>query len=95
MVIGDLSANVAYGNLRLQKPFTPERQPITLDAKLDPKKPNEYSVLESSPVIAPPDKAAEAKNTSKRAPQNTDRASRAFHAVENFQSNSHRIDLFV
>jgi hypothetical protein len=99
MVIGDYLgySSLGYGLLRTQ--INPkERDTVILDAKLDPKKPNEYSVQTTlnSPLIPPPEKTGEAKSSSKRAPQNTDPVSRIFNAVADSTSiRKSIIDIFV
>jgi hypothetical protein len=97
MVIGDF---LGYSSLGLGSPLTrnhnnSERSAVTLDARLDPKKPNEYAVQSPSPVIAPPEKSSDVKNAGKRATQNTDPASRAFNAVADYEAPKHRIDIRV
>lgn len=97
MVIGDF---LGYSSLGLGSPFARnhvnnERNAVTLDAKLDPKKPNEYTVQTPPPVIAPPEKTSDVKSAAKRAPQNTDPASRAFNAVADYETPTHRIDIRV
>lgn len=90
MVIGDYLgySSLGYGLLRTQI-NTKERDAVILDAKLDPKKPNEYSVL--APLIPPPEKNSEPKNSGKRHPQNTDPVSRIFYAIENSSSTRRAI----
>lgn len=98
MVIGDFLgySSLGLGSPLLRNTYNPERNAVTLEAKLDPKKPNEYSVQIPAPVIPPPEKTSEAKNTTKRAPQNTDPVSRIFHAVAHYETRTvHRIDIFV
>lgn len=97
MVIGDF---LGYSSLGLGSPltrnhFNSERNAVTLDAKLDPKKPNEYAVQTPLPIIAPPEKNSDVKNTGKRPLQNTDPVSRAFNAVADYQTPTHRIDTRV
>ena len=97
MVIGDF---LGYSSLGLGSPLTRnhvnnERNAVTLDAKLDPKKPNEYTVHTPPPVIAPPEKSSDVKNAAKRAPQNTDPVSRAFNAVADYEPRMQRIDIHV
>lgn len=99
MVIGDYLgySSLGYGLLRTQ--INPkERDTVILEAKLDPKKPNEYSVqtTPNTPLIPPPEKTSEAKNTGKRAPQNTDPVSRIFHAVaDSSTAQKPIIDIYV
>lgn len=97
MVIGDF---LGYSSLGLGSPltrnqFNSERNAVTLEARLDPKKPNEYAVHTSPPVITPPEKTSDVKNAGKRAPQNTDPASRAFNAVADYETRVHRIDIHI
>jgi hypothetical protein len=72
-----------------------ERNTVTLEAKLDPKKPNEYSVQTPTPSIVAPEQVSDNKNAAKRAPQNTDPVSRAFNAVADYESFTHRVDVRV
>lgn len=98
MVIGD---SFSYASLGLGSSFTrsnqnAERNAVTLDAKLDPKKPNEYSVQATAPIIPPPEKSSDVKNAGKRAPQNLDPVSRAFNAVADYEPRRlHRIDVYA
>jgi len=97
MVIGNF---LGYSSLGLGSPltrnhFNNERNAVTLDAKLDPKKPNEYVVQTPAPVITPPEKSSDVKNAAKRTPQNTDPVSRAFNAVADYETPPHRIDIRV
>jgi hypothetical protein len=95
MVIGDYLgySSLGYGLLRTQ--INPKEQDrVILEAKLDPKKPNEYSV--QTPLIPPPEKASEPRNTHKRAPQNTDPVSSIFNSVANSTARSKPIiDIYV
>ena len=97
MAIGDLSGytSLGLGAVRAQSSLRPERNNVTLDAKLDPQKPNEYSVQVPKPVIAPPEKTSDAKNASKRAPQNTDPVSRIFNAIADSGPRISKIDIYV
>ncbi len=98
MVIGDFLgySSLGLGSPLLRNNHNPERNAVTLEAKLDPKKPNEYSVHVPTPVIPPPEKTSDAKNTAKRAPQNTDPVSRAFNAVADYELRQvHRIDTYI
>lgn len=97
MVIGDF---LGYSSLGLGSPLlrntNHERNAVTLEAKLDPKKPNEYSVQAPAPVIPPPEKISDAKSAGKRAPQNTDPVSRVFNAVADYELRQvHRIDIYI
>jgi hypothetical protein len=97
MVIGDF---VGYSSLGLGGNFSRinpnnERNQVTLDAKLDPKKPNEYAVHVPLPAIAAPEKSSDIKSAGKRFPQNDDPVSRAFQAVEDYQSRPSKIDIYV
>lgn len=97
MVIGDFRGYASLGlggNFARTNPNS-ERSQVTLDARLDPKKPNEYSVQVPAPVIPPPEKTSDVKNTPKRAPQNNDPVSRAFNAVADFQPRKSKIDIYV
>ncbi|MBK8188325.1 MAG: hypothetical protein IPK77_14300 [Cellvibrio sp.] len=96
MVIGDYLgySSLGYGVFRTRT--NPSEAAVTLEAKLDPQKPNQYSVQTPPPLIAPPEKASDAKNTGKRAPQNTDPVSRIFNAVADSTSiRKSVIDVFV
>jgi len=95
MVIGDYLgySSLGYGVLRPGPAL--EKNSVTLDAKLNPQKPNEYSVQITPPRITPPEKSSEAKNTGKRAPQNTDPVSQVFNAIANSSSRAHKIDIYV
>ncbi|MEN0037788.1 MAG: hypothetical protein AAGC78_12015 [Cellvibrio sp.] len=98
MVIGDSLGYTALGFGGGSVPrnhLQAERNSVVLEAKLDPKKPNEYSVQTSAPVIAPPEKTSESKNTGRQFPQNTDPASRAFNAIANYEPRAHKIDIHV
>jgi len=99
-----ISGFVGYSSLGLGANFSrinannntnTERSQLTLDAKLDPKKPNEYAVQLPSPVIPSPEKVSDVKNTSKRFPQNDDPISRIFYAVEDYQPRRSKIDIYV
>lgn len=97
MVIGDF---VGYSSLGLGANFSRinphnERNQVTLDAKLDPKKPNEYSVHVTPPVISAPEKSSDLKEANKRFPKNDDPVSRIFHAVEDYQPRPRKIDIYV
>ena len=65
MVIGDYLgySSLGYGVLRTRT--NPTEAAVTLEAKLDPQKPNQYSVQTTlnSPLIPPPEKTSEAKNS--------------------------------
>lgn len=97
MVIGDFLgySSLGLGSALTRNNFHSERSAVTLDAKLDPKKPNEYSVQTPSPVLPPPEKTSDIKNAGKRAPQNTDPISRAFNAVADYETRVQRIDIYV
>lgn len=104
MVIGNLTGYVssgygAGGNLRphaaQEREPANQRQPVTLDAQLDPKTPNEYSVSPSPSVIPPPERTSDTKAPDKRTSQNNDPASRAFLSVANYQSRPNSIDISV
>ena len=97
MVIGDISgySSLGLGSLRPHKPNADERAPVTLDARLDPKAPNEYSVGPIPKIIPPPERPSDAKSAEKRTSQNNDPASRAFLSVANYSPTIHRIDLEV
>lgn len=97
MALGNLAG---YSSLGLGGNFSRinpqgERSQVTLDAKLDPKKTNEYSVQISPPVITPPEKISEVKNASKRYPSNDDPVSRAFNAVADYEPRRRNIDIYV
>lgn len=97
MVIGDF---VGYSSLGLGANFSRinpnnERNQVTLDAKLDPKKPNEYAVQLPAPVISAPEKSSDIKETNKRFPKNDDPVSRIFHAVEDYQTRPSKIDIYI
>jgi hypothetical protein len=97
MVIGDYLgySSLGYGVLRTRINPT-ERDAVTLEAKLDPKKPNEYSVQPTPTLIPPPEKTSDTKNTGKRVPQNTDPVSRIFNAVADSTSiRKPIIDIYV
>lgn len=72
-----------------------DRNAVTLDAKLDPRKPNEYTVQVPAPVITPPEKPSDIKSASKRASQNTDPVSQVFNAIADYGPQIHKIDIFV
>lgn len=97
MVIGDFLgySSLGLGSVRLQSAHVPERPGVTLEAKVDPQAPHQYSVLEAKPVIPPPEQPTEAKSSSKRANQNTDPVSRAFLSVADYRPTYHRIDIKV
>lgn len=97
MVIGDFLgySSLGFGSPLTRNHFNNERNAVTLDAKLDPKKPNEYTVQTPAPVITPPEKSSDVKNAGKRLPQNTDPVSRAFNAVADYETQVHRIDIRV
>jgi hypothetical protein len=95
MVIGDFLGYSSLGYAQPRSPHYAERNAVTLEAKLDPKKPNEYAVQLSPPVIPPPEKTSDPQTAGRRAPQNTDPASRAFTAVANFESRKPLIDIYV
>lgn len=97
MVIGD---SLGYSSLGLggalsRNNFQSERSNLTFEAKLDPRKPNEYSVHSLPVPITPPEKTSDAKTASKRFPQNLDPVSRAFNAVADYDTRAHRIDIRV
>lgn len=102
MVIGNLTGYTSsgYGSGNTLRPQTNQelqvqRQPVTLDAQLDPKTPNEYSVSSLPSVIPPPERTSDTKSPEKRTSQNSDPASRAFLAVANYQPRTNRIDVSV
>ncbi len=102
MVIGNLTGYVSsgYGSSNSLRPQANQeaqrqRQPVTLDAQLDPKTPNEYSVTQSPAVIPPPERTSDSKSPDKRTSQNTDPASRAFLSVANYQPRTNKIDISV
>lgn len=102
MVIGNLTGYVSsgYGSGNTPRPQANQdsqgpRQPVTLDAQLDPKTPNEYSVAQPPSVIPPPERASEGKSADKRNSQNADPASRTFLAIANYQPRANRIDISV
>lgn len=98
MVIGGDA--VRFSSLGLGSPLArnanAERNAIVLEAKLDPKKPNEYSVQTPAPVIPPPEKSSDVKQAGKRIPQNNDPVSRVFNAIADYEPRRlHRIDTFA
>ncbi len=98
MVIGDYLgySSLGYGVLRTRT--NPTESAVTLEGKLDPQKPNQYSVQVPPRLIIPPEKASDAQNTGKSAPKNTDPVSRIFNAVADSGSMSMRkpvIDIFI
>lgn len=95
MAIGDLPAYSVMNGVQWHKPLNTERSPVTLDATVDPKKPNEYSVRMAPPVIRPPEKTSDIKYTAKRPPQNTDPVSNAFNAIADYGTRTYRIDVYV
>ncbi len=97
MVIGDFLgySSLGLGSALTRNNFHPERNAVTLDAKLDPKKPNEYAVQTPPPVLPPPEKTSDVKNAGKRAPQNSDPVSRAFNTVADYETRVHRIDVHI
>ena len=97
MVIGDISgySSLGLGSLRPQKPNVEERAPVTLDARLDPRAPNEYAVGPFPTIIPPPERPGDAKSAEKRTSQSNDPVSRAFLSVANYSPTIHRIDLEV
>ncbi len=88
-------SSLGLGAIQRQGFNAPERQAVTLDARLDPKTPNEYAVQIAPPVIEPPQKVTEPKSASKKLNQNYDPASRAFLSVANFNPTIHRIDIYI
>lgn len=98
MVIGDFlgHSSLGLGSPLLRNSYSQERNAVTLEAKLDPKKPNEYSVQTSVPVIRPPEKTSDTKSAGSRAPQNTDPVSRVFNAIADYELRQvHRIDTYI
>lgn len=97
MVIGDLTGYSSFGLGGVQSQRVPniDRNAVTLDAKLDPKKPNAYTVQFPAPVITPPEKLSDIKSASKRAPQNTDPVSQTFNMIADYGPRIHKIDIFV
>lgn len=97
MVIGDVSAyaSLGFGGVRAYPNNQAERNNVTLDANVDPKKPNEYAVQVSQPIIPPVEKTSDSKNSGKKAPENTDPVSRAFNAVASYRSVRPLIDVYV
>lgn len=93
-------SSLGLGAIQRQGAPAPGRQALTLDAKLDPKAPNEYAVelaLSDIPaaVIEPPQKMSEAKPGNQQAHQNKDPASLAFISIANFKPATHKIDIRV
>lgn len=97
MVIGNSlgHSSLGLGGALSRSNFQSERDNLTLEAKLDPKKPNEYSVHAPAAPIAPPEKTSDTKTASKRFPQNLDPVSRAFNAVADYAPQAHKIDIHV
>jgi hypothetical protein len=97
MVIGDFIGytSLGLGSVRAHKFSAPEREAVTLEAKLDPKTPHEYSVQSAPPVILPPEKPTETKAPAKRHPQNSDPVSRVFLSVADYAPTVHKIDISV
>ena len=97
MVINGFSnySSLGLGAVGKQGPHTYARQSLTLDASLDPKTPNEYAVHIAPPVVEPPQKATEAKHTSKKLNHNNDPVSRAFISVATYKSITHEVNIFI
>ena len=97
MVIGDFLgySSLGLGAMQGRSAHAPARQTVTLDAKLDPKAPNEYAVPISHQTIEPPQKASEPKSPAKRLNQNKDLASRTFFSVADFKPTIHKIDIYI
>lgn len=97
MVISDSLgySSLGFSAAPARNNFHAERNAVVLEAKLDPKKPNEYSVQTLDTAFVPPEKASETKGSGKRAPQNTDPVSRAFNTVAEYEARMHRIDIHV
>lgn len=97
MVIGNLSGHpsLGLGGSLTRSNFQVERDNVVLEAKLDPQKPNEYSVQAPTPPITAPEKISDGKSAGRRFPQNLDPVSRAFNAVADYESKPHKIDIHV
>ena len=97
MVNGELPGYAAWGqnSAPVQKLKTTERTTLTLDAKLDPKVPHQYSVAIGREVIPPPERASDAKSSERKHPQNNDPVSRVFLSIAYYTPTYHRIDIEV
>lgn len=96
MVIGDVSAyaSLGFGGIRSYPNANAERNSVTLEANIDPKSPNQYTVAPA--VIPPVEKPSDSKSSGKKAPENTDPVSRAFNAVANYRSSPRsQIDVYI
>ena len=71
---------------------------VTLDAKLDPKSPNEYTVQvapKGQEVIRASEKPSDVKSVAKRLNNNHDPVSRAFFSVADYSPKIHKIDISI
>lgn len=94
MVIGNLLGYSSVGSAYTRT--APLREAITLEAKLNPQSPNEYSVQLPAEIFKLKDERADAEYSASAKPyQNRDPASRAFLAVADFKPAQHNIDIFV
>lgn len=72
----------------------PLREAVTLEARVDPRSPNEYSVQLPAEIFKLKDESAR-ESSAQKPYQNRDPASRAFFAVADYHPVKHNIDLFV
>ena len=107
MVIGDFVgySSLGLGSLRSgsmgkdrqQNTITSEKKTgVTLEARLDPKAPNEYSVqVASQELVRAPEKSSDVKSVAKRLNNNNDPVSRAFFSVADYSAKIHKIDIKI
>lgn len=97
MIRGDFSgySSLGLGSAYTPKPLATERAALTLDAKLDPKAPHQYSVSVARDLIQPPERTSDAKSNERKPYQNNDPVSRVFLSIADYQPTRHRIDIDV
>ncbi|HWV14302.1 MAG TPA: hypothetical protein VN030_02640 [Cellvibrio sp.] len=92
MVNSDFSAFIPVGSAYTRSANTAPRQAVTLEARIDPRSPHEYSVQLASEKV---DAVSQAESTEKKSRQNRDPASQAFFSVADYQPVKHSIDIVV
>lgn len=92
MVIGNY---LGYGSVGTAYLRPPAREALTLEAKVNPQAPNEYSVHLPAEIFKLKPEPMEMDYSASKPYQNRDPVSQTFLAVAEYQSAPHQIDIFV
>jgi len=93
--VGDFLGYGSIGSAYMRPLNPPVRESVTLEAKVNPESPHEYSVHMTPELFKLQQDHAEAEYSAKKSHQNRDPASQAFLGVADYKPVKHNIDIFV